>query len=334
MPVVSIAVHMRDYIFMIALIGCTLIVFSDWDGYSECRDPLNVWLVVDFLSFVLFRVIQFLFQWSVGGNFNTHRYVPTILAFFNLYFVYPFLWAWTGIGSFWYARSSQSESCLPENRNNFWFITWIAYSFLYLFAFGGLIISTYRRRDRENTNVFEAILANFYRSPFDGILAVASNGLSRAEINAIPTRKLNRREAATLKENCSICLNPITGGQTVRQLICLHLFHKRCLDRWLAIKNTCPNCVQRVNTERTSLVSSRTVSLSFESYSRDTASIRTDTSSDEIAESFNENALYTSLNSDSETSTSPTVSQNREEPVIISNREYFSGSQRNVNFFV
>lgn len=33
---------MRDYIFMIALIGCTLIVFSNYDSYKPCRYPLNV----------------------------------------------------------------------------------------------------------------------------------------------------------------------------------------------------------------------------------------------------------------------------------------------------
>ena len=60
------------------------------------------------------------------------------------------------------------------------------------------------------------------------------------------------------KIKCSICLNPINilskwdklhmGLSTVdtlnknTRLECNHVFHSKCIDKWLCNKNTCPNC--------------------------------------------------------------------------------------------
>ncbi|XP_074569239.1 uncharacterized protein LOC141825750 [Curcuma longa] len=42
---------------------------------------------------------------------------------------------------------------------------------------------------------------------------------------------------------CVFCLSDIEEGEEVRELRCQHLFHRRCLDPWLALRRaTCPLC--------------------------------------------------------------------------------------------
>jgi Ring finger domain len=41
---------------------------------------------------------------------------------------------------------------------------------------------------------------------------------------------------------CVLCMYEIEEGEEMRDLRCKHLFHKRCLDRWLVKKLTCPLC--------------------------------------------------------------------------------------------
>ena len=44
---------------------------------------------------------------------------------------------------------------------------------------------------------------------------------------------------------CSICLDEFTidnNINVVKTINCSHYFHKDCIDRWLHIRQTCPNC--------------------------------------------------------------------------------------------
>lgn len=41
---------------------------------------------------------------------------------------------------------------------------------------------------------------------------------------------------------CSICLEEFKIGSFERKLSCTHSFHKKCIDRWLNIINSCPIC--------------------------------------------------------------------------------------------
>ena len=38
------------------------------------------------------------------------------------------------------------------------------------------------------------------------------------------------------KEPCVVCREDIRVGQMCRRLPCLHLFHRECIDQWIAVK--------------------------------------------------------------------------------------------------
>ena len=41
---------------------------------------------------------------------------------------------------------------------------------------------------------------------------------------------------------CTICLSTFEEGQSIRTIMCLHQFHKDCIDPWLKKEGTCPIC--------------------------------------------------------------------------------------------
>jgi Ring finger domain len=44
-------------------------------------------------------------------------------------------------------------------------------------------------------------------------------------------------------EICSICCDEIAPKALVRRMPeCKHMFHQKCIDNWLKMKPTCPNC--------------------------------------------------------------------------------------------
>jgi hypothetical protein len=45
-----------------------------------------------------------------------------------------------------------------------------------------------------------------------------------------------------LADTCSICLDLYTTNTYVRTLPCAHMFHKKCVDKWLKKTFQCPYC--------------------------------------------------------------------------------------------
>jgi hypothetical protein len=60
------------------------------------------------------------------------------------------------------------------------------------------------------------------------------------------SNKLKLPRYSKIKKNetftCSICLEESVPGTYKRQLPCSHVFHKKCVDKWIAKDNTCPIC--------------------------------------------------------------------------------------------
>uniref|UniRef100_A0A672I952 RING-type E3 ubiquitin transferase n=1 Tax=Salarias fasciatus TaxID=181472 RepID=A0A672I952_SALFA len=54
---------------------------------------------------------------------------------------------------------------------------------------------------------------------------------------------------ADVDEKCTICLSLLEDGEDVRRLPCMHLFHKGCVDQWLATSRKCPICRVDIETQ-------------------------------------------------------------------------------------
>ncbi|VAH41997.1 unnamed protein product [Triticum turgidum subsp. durum] len=84
-----------------------------------------------------------------------------------------------------------------------------------------------------------------------------------AESPSVQARKCGRRAAPEQPDHelrvsrhrgvaaveCAVCLSGVGEGDEVRELRCRHVFHRACLDRWLATPPaTCPLCRSRLLT--------------------------------------------------------------------------------------
>lgn len=63
-----------------------------------------------------------------------------------------------------------------------------------------------------------------------------------SDIAALPTRKLGASENLGEQSKCLICLDEFNDGDDVKTLPCLHIYHQRCIERWLSMDNSCPAC--------------------------------------------------------------------------------------------
>jgi len=44
------------------------------------------------------------------------------------------------------------------------------------------------------------------------------------------------------EDNCTICLQKFKGTDIIKEFCCKHIFHKKCLLKWLKTSNLCPLC--------------------------------------------------------------------------------------------
>jgi hypothetical protein len=63
--------------------------------------------------------------------------------------------------------------------------------------------------------------------------------LRKLKIKDIKCKKVKE----CLDHECSICLDTIKQGEFEKTLVCKHVFHKKCIDRWFKKDNdSCPMC--------------------------------------------------------------------------------------------
>ncbi|CAE7314355.1 RNF167 [Symbiodinium sp. CCMP2456] len=72
--------------------------------------------------------------------------------------------------------------------------------------------------------------------------AEKSNPARRTDVALLPTRKLENLDHLGDQTKCLVCLEEFADGDEVKTLPCLHFYHQRCVDQWLATDNSCPVC--------------------------------------------------------------------------------------------
>lgn len=252
-----------------------IIVSINWKRYHPCTYPLHIWIVVDYTAVFIFRVLMFVdnglaagMGLDLGRQQRFVRFCGRIIVISVLVLIlYPFLWAWTVIGSIWF---TSARGCLPEDGQKWGFLIWL------LFSYCGLIciacMSTGKWLMRRQAHLLRAqqgipiseygVLVDLIRVPdwaFEAAgqemrgmgqdtttyhpglyLSPAQREAVEALIQELP--KFRMKAVPTDCSECPICLEEFRVGNEVRGLPCAHNFHVECIDRWLRLSIKCPRC--------------------------------------------------------------------------------------------
>ncbi|KAJ0104802.1 hypothetical protein Patl1_18018 [Pistacia atlantica] len=123
-----------DGFFLSMLATSVIIVAINWKRYHLCTYPLHIWIVVDYTTVFVFRLLMFVDNGLAAGmglDFGwQQRYARfcgrvVVLSILSL-LLYPFLWAWTIIGTLWFTRA---RNCLPEDGQKWGFLIWLLFSY-------------------------------------------------------------------------------------------------------------------------------------------------------------------------------------------------------------
>jgi len=139
------------------------------------------------------------------------------------------------------------KSNICENAPQFHFIiNWLIFAF-----FLRLIISfvNYFLHFKYGVNEADIEQTNFYKSCNN---RVSKDVLDMIEI--VQLTKKNLAEVVTVSENnetdlCCICMLQFEIGENVKALPCnkKHVFHDKCIDKWLSHNKACPTCRTEIN---------------------------------------------------------------------------------------
>jgi hypothetical protein len=68
-----------------------------------------------------------------------------------------------------------------------------------------------------------------------------NKGLTKDKIKKIPVKPFHK---ALFDDNlnCIICMDKFEEGEQIKQLLCGHIFHGDCIDKWLEKEKKCPFC--------------------------------------------------------------------------------------------
>ncbi|MCD7468807.1 E3 ubiquitin-protein ligase sis3, partial [Datura stramonium] len=252
-----------------------IIVAINWKRYHLCIYPLHIWIVVDYTAVFVFRLLMFVdnglaagmgldFGWQQRyGRFCGRIAVLSVLALL----LYPFLWAWTIIGTLWF---TSARNCLPEEGQKWGFLIWLLFSYCGLLCIA--CISTGKWLARRQAHLLRAqqgipisefgVLVDMIRVPdwaFEAAgqemrgmgqdatayhpglyLSQAQREAVEALIQELPMFRM--KAVPTDCSECPICLEEFLVGNEVRGLPCAHNFHVACIDEWLRLNVKCPRC--------------------------------------------------------------------------------------------
>lgn len=254
-----VEVTLNDVILFFAVFYSSLDVLIEWDNYHSCSHPIQLWLLVSYLTIIVFRLSHYLGQWLSGEDRNDFLFLrgqrspPKWVSVLTLGFLFPFFVSWTALGTVWLCQLQKyTPTCLPEGTQLWFFGFWLLLCYVWMgvyvsFIVIGIIYEVRSRRMEADLRLVESpdVVRRWGRLQFLANYGIhfVRRGLSPGQVMLLPAKTLEHPSSSP----CSICLDELTIGDEVRFFdSCCHMFHRGCVDPWLLRNAVCPNCKQPI----------------------------------------------------------------------------------------
>ena len=232
---------------------------NNWNAYSECYAPIQLFLVMTYGAFYVTRIIMIL----LSAPDLPDRGVRFFTFFFH-WILNPFLIYVSIQGIVWQIENMvESSGCVPVERLPFFIWLWLILVLLLTILIS--FISSLRLRNWIKMRLFRRRMAHFQeliqRGDYEALnqLLIGEGdinnrvGLLEADFNRIPIEEYSQSLTQMLSlshlQECPICFEDYKNGDQVMVLPkCKHAFHPECIKGWLVRSPLCPMCRANVRT--------------------------------------------------------------------------------------
>ncbi|XP_043479187.1 RING finger protein 44-like isoform X2 [Leptopilina heterotoma] len=114
--------------------------------------------------------------------------------------------------------------------------------FHFLTMFSNPPLSPYSQADLSAADALESENYETLLSLAERLGEAKARGLSRTEVDQLPSYKFDSDTHEGDQTNCVVCMCDFEVLQSLRVLPCSHEFHVKCIDKWLKSNRTCPIC--------------------------------------------------------------------------------------------
>lgn len=260
-------IGLNDAVLVISLIYLSADISYEWEEFSECDRPIHKWLLGSYGLITLSRLVYVAGSLAASGQegdflLNLREKSPALRALMSVMWlvILPTFTLWSFIGTAWiWDVRHKTPQCLQSGVHMWFLIVWQVLSYLWILihlGLGGVAWYLERRvrcvegdlRQLEDADVLSrwgqvSRLHGYASLPGTGL----NNGLSPAQIAALPGASLVDASECRAGEECPICLHTLQPGDMARQLNgCCHTFHRPCIDLWLLRRADCPLCKREV----------------------------------------------------------------------------------------
>lgn len=231
-----VKVTMLVGLFSTALIALGVFSFLStwWEPCSTCNRPLRWWLLLHTVLQLMQLPVRcvFLCRLQLVGNDEVEiqrcmRRVTCSAAWRTSKIISMVTYMWFVLGLVWIINSAYCPEC-PG---------------LYRLSIAVLTVSTARL----------LITLAFFYNMFPADLAQVRNRKQpkparQSLIDELPVMTCTELDLPQYSGSpCAVCLCDYEVGDLLRPLPCKHVFHHRCINKWLKRNGVCPLCMQNVS---------------------------------------------------------------------------------------
>jgi len=253
----------KDCTLIVSLLYLTLDLFQTWKGFDSCPSPIHKWTLGSYLIIMVSRMLS-----TIASKLSSKKAAAVLLnlrqknaklrLMVNLtwWVSVPLMVMWSVSGTiFTWRVITEAPNCMPSGLHFVFLILWqvMCYAWIAIYCSLGTMALLVERRLQQTERDLREIADDDVEqrwgpvSELQGYASLpqrmATKGMTPSAIRSLPGQSLCTVELAEQGQDCSICLNALQLGETVRILGgCSHTFHRSCVDLWLLRSSECPLC--------------------------------------------------------------------------------------------